>query len=49
MDLIILVTCFSIMGLLVIGLIIGALLLAAAFIGAPAGEYGFDLSDDDLL
>jgi len=49
MDLIPLVAIIALAAIVIVSLAIGAVLLMAAFIGAPAGEYDFDLSDDDLL
>jgi hypothetical protein len=49
MDLILLAAGIAAIVIVTLGLAAGALLLLAAFIGAPAGEYDFDLSDDDLL
>ena len=49
MDLILLAAGIAAIVIVTLGLAAGALLLLAAFIGAPVGEYDFDLSDDDLL
>jgi hypothetical protein len=49
MDLIIFVAGLTLVALVIASMVIGALMLLAAFIGAPSGDYDFDLSDDDLL
>jgi hypothetical protein len=49
MDLIIFIAGLTLVALVIASMVIGALMLLAAFIGAPSGDYDFDLSDDDLL